>query len=129
VLGFINGIENKKKIALAGGTQMLAIAACLRAMGDRREITVATTKYVMNDRTTSFSELAEKIGVETYSAQLDFSSSPFTGLSDYEKGYIKEGVGMGGSVLYASWNGVGVDEIVARTNELYREIVEPAAKK
>ncbi|MDR3076998.1 MAG: nicotinate-nucleotide--dimethylbenzimidazole phosphoribosyltransferase, partial [Synergistaceae bacterium] len=68
VLGFINGFEKKKKIALAGGTQMLAIAACLRAMGDRREITVATTKYVLNDKTTSFSELAEKIGVETYSA-------------------------------------------------------------
>lgn len=124
VLGFINGINKKTEIALAGGTQMLAVAACLRAMGDTREITVATTKYVAIDKTSSFYELGEKIGVKTYAAPLDFSESPHRGLRDYEAGYVKEGVGAGGSVLYASWRGVGVGEIVARTNELYREIID-----
>ena len=129
VLGFIIGSEKRTEVVLAGGTQMLAVAACLRAMGCDREITVATTKYVVNDETTSFSELARLLGVDTYSAALDFSDSPHRGLLDYEKGFVKEGVGAGGSVMYASWLGVGTGEVVARTNELYREIVELSALK
>jgi uncharacterized protein (TIGR00303 family) len=122
VLGFITGSSNETEIILAGGTQMLAIAACLRALGNDRALTVATTKYVANDSTSSFSELASRLGVDTYVAPLDFSSSPHKGLRDYEEGYVKEGAGAGGSVLYASWRGIGAGEIIARTNELYREI-------
>ena len=129
VLGFITGSEKRTEIVLAGGTQMLAIAACLRAMGNEREITVATTRYVVNDSTSSFSELARLLGVDTYSAPLDFSGSPYKGLRDYEEGFVKEGVGAGGSVLYSSWHGVGADEVIAGTNGLYREIVEPFPPK
>ena len=124
VLGFINGINKETEVALAGGTQMLAVAACLRAMGDSREMTVATTKYVALDKSASFHELGGRIGVKTYDAPLDFSKSPHKGLRDYEAGYVKEGVGAVGSVLYASWKGVGVEKIVARTNELYQEIID-----
>jgi uncharacterized protein (TIGR00303 family) len=129
VLGFIIGSEKRTEIVLAGGTQMLAIAACLRAMGNDRKITVATTRYVMDDRTSSFSELARLLDVDTYAAPLDFSGSPHKGLRDYEEGFVKEGVGAGGSVLYASWNGVGADEVVTRTNELYGEITLPYSPK
>jgi uncharacterized protein (TIGR00303 family) len=122
VLGFITGIDNKTNVVLAGGTQMLAVAACLRALGNDREITVATTKYVGNDKTTQFSELASALDVNTYFAPLDFSDSPFKGLRDYEAGYVKEGAGAGGSVLYASWSGVSASDVIARTNELYRNI-------
>jgi uncharacterized protein (TIGR00303 family) len=128
-LGFIAGVERKIDIVLAGGTQMLAIAACLRALGDDREITVATTKYVGGDNSTSFGKLASELKVNTYIAPLDFSDSPFKGLRDYEAGYVKEGVGAGGSVLYASWSGVGAPEVIARTNELYRKISAPKPAK
>jgi NaMN:DMB phosphoribosyltransferase len=101
---------------------MLAITACLRSLGVDREMTVATTKYVGDDKTTPFRKLAALLGVNTYFAPLDFSDSPYRGLSDYELGYVKEGVGAGGSVLYASWRGVGSGEVIARTNELYRKI-------
>ena len=124
VLGFVMGSKKRTEVILAGGTQMLAVAACLRAMGCEREITVATTKYVADDKTASFCELARLLGVETYSAPLDFSLSPYKGLWDYEEGFVKEGVGAGGAVLYASWKGVKADEVVVRTNKLYREIVE-----
>ena len=95
VLGFIAGSKKRTGIVLAGGTQMLAVAACLRAMGCEREITVATTRYVVNDQTASFTELAQRLRVETYSAPLDFSQSPYKGLRDYEDGFVKEGVGAG----------------------------------
>jgi uncharacterized protein (TIGR00303 family) len=125
VLGFISGMSDKTEVILAGGTQMLAVAACLRALGNSRRLTVATTKYVVSDASSSFSATASEIGVETYAAPLDFSASPYKGLADYEKGYVKEGVGAGGSVLYASFAGVDVSRIVERTNELYKEILEP----
>ena len=125
VLGFILGSEKRTKIVLAGGTQMLAVSACLRAMGCEREITVATTKYIINDKTSSFSELSKLLETNTYAAPLDFKNSPYKGLRDYENGFVKEGVGAGGAVLYASWHGVGVDEVITKTNGLYREITKP----
>ncbi|MDR1137982.1 MAG: TIGR00303 family protein [Synergistaceae bacterium] len=124
VLGFILGSNNKTEIILAGGTQMLVIAACAKALGISRKITVATTSYVARDSSSSFEELARELGVDTYVAPLDFSDSPHKGLRDYEKGYVKEGAGAGGSVLYASRNGVGVREIIDRTDAIYQEISE-----
>ncbi|MDR3279146.1 MAG: TIGR00303 family protein [Synergistaceae bacterium] len=127
VLGFVSGLDSKTEVILAGGTQMLAVAACLRAMGNTGKIKVATTKYVASDETSSFNATAAELGVETYVAPLDFSSSPYKGLADYERGYVKEGVGAGGIVLYASYKGVDVSRIIARTNELYKNILEPKA--
>ena len=129
VLGFIIGSKRRAEIVLAGGTQMLAVAACLRAMGCEREITVATTKYVADDKIAAFRELARLLGVNTYCAPLDFSGSPHKGLRDYEEGFVKEGVGAGGAVLYASWQGVKAEDVIIRTNELYREIIEYSPPK
>lgn len=124
VAGIVSGAPEGKKIVLAGGTQMLAVAAALRHMGIKRPITVATTCYVHRDKSADFATLAEAIGVEGWWAPLDFSGSKWTGLSDYEKGYIKEGAGAGGSVWYATYLGVSVESITAKTEELYSSMVE-----
>jgi len=123
-LGFLMGLPENVPATLAGGTQMLAVAALLRAMAPDKRPEIATTKYVVNDRTSSFNDLAKALDLQPYVAQLDFSASPFPGLSDYEKGYVKEGVGAGGSVLYAERRGVPVERVVARTNALYAELPE-----
>ncbi|MDR1915187.1 MAG: TIGR00303 family protein [Synergistaceae bacterium] len=123
VLGFAMGLPKKTEVTLAGGTQMLAVAALLKSLDDSRRPVVATTKYVARDASSSFSDLASKIGVDTYVAPLDFSGSPHKGLADYEKGYVKEGVGAGGSVLYAERMGVSVERVVSRTNAIYSRII------
>ncbi|MDR3165652.1 MAG: TIGR00303 family protein [Synergistaceae bacterium] len=128
VLGFIAGMRVESQVVLAGGTQMLAVAACLRALGDYRPVTVATTKYIAGDPTSSFASLSAVLGVDTYVAPLDFSASPFKGLRDYEDGYVKEGVGAGGSALYASWNGVDISEVIRATNSIYAEIEASSIK-
>jgi NaMN:DMB phosphoribosyltransferase len=128
VLGFIAGSHDESEITLAGGTQMLAVAACLRALGDGRPITVATTKYIAKDPSSSFASLASALEVETYAAPLDFSASPFKGLRDYEEGYVKEGVGAGGSALYASWSGVDISEVIRATNSIYGKIAASPVK-
>ena len=109
--------------ALPEDTQMMAVAALLRDMKVTRPLMVATTKYICNDITSCFVEYAERIGVEWYSAPLDFSKSRFPGLADYEKGYVKEGVGMGGSVWYAIQNGATLENITKRTEELYAGLI------
>jgi uncharacterized protein (TIGR00303 family) len=124
VLGFSCGLDKKTEIVLAGGTQMAAVAALLMKLDPSRKPIIATTKYVAEDKSSSFLEIADFLGVETYVAKLDFSNSPHKGLSDYEAGYVKEGVGAGGSVLYAERLGVSAGSIADRTNALYSEILK-----
>ncbi len=123
VLGISLGF--KKRVVLAGGSQMLAVAASLKALGENlSRFTIATTKYVANDKTSSFKETAEEIGIEYYAAMLDFSKSKFKGLRDYERGYVKEGVGAGGSVYLAKKRGFSEEEVVSRVEELYSMLKE-----
>lgn len=119
VASFVSALPEDAEVILAGGTQMMAVAALLRDMKVTRPLLVATTKYVCQDSTSCFVEYAEKIGVEWYSAPLDFSASKFPGLADYEKGYVKEGVGMGGAVWYALGKGATIERITDRTEKLY----------
>jgi uncharacterized protein (TIGR00303 family) len=127
VAGFAAALPPKTDLVLAGGTQMLAVAALLRALNGRDRYRgklplVATTKYVQQDRRADFSALARSIGVETWIAPLDFSGSPHRGLAEYEKGYVKEGVGAGGAVYYAERLGISVGRVIERTNALYGEM-------
>lgn len=130
VLGFLAGLakgSEKKRVTLAGGTQMLAVAALFKRYRELNpdgcgvDLDIATTCYVVTDKSSSFSELAEKLGIPVCIAQLDFSASPHKGLRDYEKGFVKEGVGAGGAVVYAERRGVSTERIVERTNELYSQ--------
>lgn len=121
VASFVSALPADTEVVLAGGTQMMAVAALLRDCGDDRPLLVATTKYVAQDKSASFAQYADSLGVGSYAAPLDFSKSRFTGLAGYEKGYVKEGVGMGGAVWYAQRKGVPVEKVIARTEKLYEE--------
>jgi uncharacterized protein (TIGR00303 family) len=123
VAGFAMALPPETELVLAGGTQMLAVAALIRALGGGRKLPlVATTKYVQCDRNADFPALARAIGVETWAAPLDFSRSPHRGLAEYEDGYVKEGAGAGGAVYYAERLGVSAERIVERVNALYGEL-------
>jgi uncharacterized protein (TIGR00303 family) len=129
VTGFALALPPETELVLAGGTQMLAVAALIRALGGGgrgRLPLVATTKYVRDDRKAEFSALARSIGVETWIAALDFSRSPHRGLAEYEEGYVKEGVGAGGAVYYAERRGAAVERVIERTNALYGDLLRSA---
>ena len=95
--GLVEGAHPQCQVVLAGGTQMLAVSAALLHQGYNRPLYVATTRYVVEDKSAHFKEIAQELGVEVYSAPLDFSHSSFPGLSDYERGFVKEGSGSRGS--------------------------------
>ena len=124
VAAFVRALPQEIEVTLAGGTQMLAVAALLRDLGETRHLLVATTKYVYKDPTSCMDEYAKEIGCDVYWAPLDFSRSERRGFAEYELGYIKEGVGMGGAVMYAVQNGVSIERIQERAEGLYDTLVE-----
>ncbi|GHU47844.1 nicotinate-nucleotide--dimethylbenzimidazole phosphoribosyltransferase [Spirochaetia bacterium] len=123
VSAFVLAMPEDVEVVLAGGTQMLAVAALIKAMGAAKLPMVATTKYVHNDKNADFAGLAKSIGVKTWIANLNFSGSPHQGLAEYEAGFVKEGVGAGGSVYYAERMGVSLERVIARTNDVYRDMI------
>ena len=123
VVGLSQGFRGE--VVLAGGTQMLAVAALLKAMGeDLSRFMIATTRWVVDDKSSTFRETARDIGIIYYHAELDFSKSRFKGLRDYERGYVKEGVGAGGAVWLAVKKGFTVEEVAQKVDELYERLME-----
>ncbi len=110
VAGIAIAASIKTGVMLAGGTQMLAVYALIKAIINISEydvnldnIIVGTTRWVAEDLTGDTVSLAESIGnVPLLATQLNFSSSSYEQLKMYEQGYVKEGVGAGGSAIAAS---------------------------
>jgi len=101
-------------LLLAGGSQMaavwaLAMAACGPEERQRlvRQSAVVTTAWVAHESASDFpgllAQLASRFGVEplAFATGLRFTGSRRPELLDYERGYVKEGVGAGG--LAALW--------------------------
>lgn len=102
-------------VLLAGGTQMLAVYALIEALAREyallwcpEQVTVGTTRWVVEDPTGDTVGLAKDIGgVPLLAAQLSFAGSRYGQLQAYDRGYVKEGVGAGAcaiaSGLSANW--------------------------
>ncbi len=123
IAGLVSGaMRNNSLVILAGGTQMLAVIALLKAIdGSRLErVVLATTKWIMKDRGDKIIEFIKKIAPEISVAYSDlgFEDSPHEGLRAYEEGYVKEGVGAGGTSLLAMAKGVDRDHLI---RSIYRE--------
>jgi len=101
-------------VLLAGGSQMAAVLALALAIApaERRSalldlVQVATTAWVVQDRGSNLALLLDRIagrwGLERplvpQVAGLRFSDCRSQALRDYERGYVKEGVGAGGLAL------------------------------
>jgi len=92
-------------VMLAGGTQMLAVYALMRAIAyslswQPEAVVVGTTRWVAEDPTGDTVGLAEDIGsVPLIATQLSFANSRYPQLQAYEDGYVKEGVGAGGAAI------------------------------
>lgn len=97
-------------VLLAGGTQMLAVYALLRAIAEfyhlawqPEQIIVGTTRWVADDPTGDTVGLANSVGdVPLVGTQLSFATSRYEQLRAYEQGFVKEGVGAGGCAIAAS---------------------------
>ncbi|MBW4464122.1 MAG: TIGR00303 family protein [Pegethrix bostrychoides GSE-TBD4-15B] len=101
-------------VLLAGGTQMLAVYALMRTIAQAdcldwqpEQVLVGTTRWVAEDVTGDTVGLANLLQAPLIATQLSFADSRHPALQAYEQGYVKEGVGAGGSAiaahLYQHW--------------------------
>jgi uncharacterized protein (TIGR00303 family) len=130
VAGMAISASRSTGVLLAGGTQMLAVAALIGAIGLDRgleinaaQIVVGTTAWVAADRSGDTVALAELIPhIPLISTQLSFADSRYPQLQVYEQGFVKEGVGAGGlaiaASLYQNW---GQREILDSIEQLLTE--------
>jgi uncharacterized protein (TIGR00303 family) len=121
-------------VLLAGGTQMLAVYALARALsgGDPEDwdgVAIGTTGWVAKDPSGDTVGLAKSIaGACLISAELQFKTSTMTQFQVYDRGFVKEGVGAGGSAiaahLYGHWQN---PEILQASEALLRAYLSSGA--
>ncbi len=121
-------------VLLAGGTQMLAVYALVRAIAQRHHlpwqperVVVGTTRWVAEDPTGDTVGLAQTIGtVPLLATQLSFAASRFSQLRSYEQGYVKEGVGAGGCAiaahLYQNWGQTELLDAIEQLAQRYQKL-------
>jgi len=124
VVGLAQGAkEAGAKVILAGGTQMVCIAALLKHLGVGLEgIFLATTKYIASDPSIRFGEMMEVLGCDYTATDPGFKESEIEELGRYESGEVKEGVGAGGAIYMANSLGISSSDICARVEALYRPL-------
>jgi uncharacterized protein (TIGR00303 family) len=109
-------------LVLAGGTQMLAVSALIRALGQQLP-RVVTTSYVRDDPTANVQALAERIGVHVTYVDPGFGDLGHAGLARYCIGEVKEGMGAGGAMYLAHLLGHSPEAIrraILSTVTMYR---------
>jgi len=104
--------EAGRPLLLAGGSQMAAVLALALALAPpplRQQLVaqaaVGTTAWVARERDSDLALLLARVGqrwaVEplAFAASLQFHGPVHPALADYERGYVKEGVGAGGLAI------------------------------
>ncbi|MDO9323369.1 MAG: TIGR00303 family protein [Methanoregula sp.] len=100
-------------LLLAGGTQMLAVSAIIKAMGLPLP-SVVTTSYVRDDTSANVAQIAQRIGVNIHYVDPGFGNIGHAGLARYCIGEVKEGMGAGGAMCLAYLMGQSPDNIRAK---------------
>jgi len=111
-------------VVLSGGSQMLAVILLALEFLDYRnkkdfikKVFIASTGWLVNDN--SLSDLLDlinekhNVNLVGLSSPLNFKSSKYKELKDYELGHVKEGVGAGGISILAFLKGFTNKEIVS----------------
>jgi len=123
----LGALERGAHVVLAGGTQMAAALALIRAMerGHRGTVTIATTRWIMEDTNADLLGLVRNIdpGINVVSVDINLSDSQYPGLRAYEDGFVKEGVGAGGACLMSMISGASIYELKRRIIEEYEALV------
>ena len=113
-----------QSVVLAGGSQMIAVillALEFIESTDKQKfvdlVFIATTGWLVNDNSLGdlldLITLKHNVNLLGLASPLNFRSSKYEELKDYEMGYVKEGVGAGGMSILAYLKGFRNKEIVS----------------
>lgn len=123
-LGLMRGLKGIK-VVLAGGTQMAAVLALAKALEIEGDISIATTKYIIEDKSASFKEIVESTGRPYYYADPGLEMSKIPPVRIYTQGYVKEGVGMGGAALLSGVYGFTQKQLVEEADHVLMTVELP----
>ena len=131
----IGARKSKNTVILAGGSQMIAIlllALEFLSLDEKQffseRVFIITTGWLTYDE--SLKKLLKKVANKHkvklfgFASGLNFHSSKIKELRDYEKGYVKEGVGAGGLSLLAYLKGFKYEEIVSECESTIKRMKE-----
>ncbi|MCL1979251.1 MAG: TIGR00303 family protein [Methanomassiliicoccaceae archaeon] len=129
-VGIIIGAAKKVPVIVGGGTQMAAVIAAAVKLDPSivGNIFQGTTRWLMEDPNSSMAKIMDSISpdIPIVYVNMDYSSSPYEGLQAYEWGYIKEGVGCGGSSVAAIIQSAGEVTcmgLLDKVHEIYRKLM------
>jgi uncharacterized protein (TIGR00303 family) len=110
VAGMLSTASEITNVILAGGTQMAAVLAIAKSTGyDENRVAIGTTSYIIDDKDANLLDMVKSISdIPILSINPRLEDSKFDGLRAYSKGFVKEGVGAGGSMI-ASILKTGID--------------------
>jgi len=110
VAGMLSTASEITNVILAGGTQMAAVLALAKSTGyDESRVAIGTTSYIVDDKNANLLDMVKSISdIPVLSINPKLEDSKFDGLRAYSEGFVKEGVGAGGSMI-ASILKTGID--------------------
>jgi uncharacterized protein (TIGR00303 family) len=127
--GLVLGAAEKIPVLMAGGTQMSAVLAIVKALNSQvlGNVAIGTTRWIISDKTSDLKGIVSQIAeVPILAADLRFGGSKFSGLRAYEAGVVKEGVGVGGSAIAAMVKSQGAitrDTVLREVELNYEQLV------
>ena len=121
----IGAREENQTVVLSGGSQMIAVVLlALEYITSKNKqnfvdnIFITTTNWLVRDNSLNslLGLIAERhhVNLFGFSSGLNFKSSSYKELQDYEIGYVKEGVGAGGLSLITYLKGFSYEQIVSK---------------
>jgi uncharacterized protein (TIGR00303 family) len=116
-------LETDTAVTLAGGTQLVAAAACLRHGGYERSLSLATTSFVNDDPAIDLDRAAAALDLDVTVTDPGFTGD-HPAMAAFEAGEAKEGVGMGGALALAEQTGLPMVDVRAGLLEVYGRLFE-----
>lgn len=129
-VGMIIGAAKHVPVIVGGGTQMAAVIAAAFRLDPSiaGNVFQGTTRWLMEDPNSNMAKMMDSISsdIPIVYVNMDYSKSPYEGLQAYEWGYIKEGVGCGGSSVAAiiqSSGEITCANLLDKVHDIYRNIM------
>ncbi len=115
-------LETDTAVTLAGGTQLVAAAACLRHGGYEGSLPLATTSFVAADPSIDLDRAASTLNLSVTVTDPGFTDD-HPAMAAYNAGEAKEGVGMGGALALADRASVPMADVRAGVHEVYDRLL------
>lgn len=99
IAGVVAGaLECDTRVTLAGGTQLIAVAAVLRRADVAGPLRLATTSFVAADDGVDLESAGDRLDLDIAVTDPEFERSDHVSMARYCAGEAKEGVAMGGAL-------------------------------